>query len=275
MIEIFKDRENEVVIALKQSIIDYIGNQPVTEEGDLGASLRLKKENFLSDEPDPIVIFHYLRSYFGEMIFQSLPETTWQLINERLMVDILDEKYDKLRNMINCIKFIIGNKDRMFVDDFHKFEKTVLALNNIIPNFDIIELNRIEYIFNALNYMDILCRLDNEKFDIYTQISSEVLSYIATICFKHGYFALPYPLSKCTIKILHLLDNKDEIIGYRKIIFETVEQQQLNFPLSDEILQSLDLDDNPNPIDVQMVRISNLFEVLIATLSNSATRILK
>ena len=275
MTDLFKDRENEIVVTLKDSIISYLENQPLTTDGDIGAFLRLDKNNFITDNPDPVVTYHYLNSYFGEEIFDTLPETTWQLINEKLSINIIEEKYDKLRNMINCIKYIISNKEKTYIDDFNKFEKTILALNNIIPNFDIIELNRIEYIFNGLNYIDLLSRIKNPKANVYGNISGEVLSYIATLSFKHGYFVLPYPMSKCTGKLLYLLDNRDEIISYRKIIFETVDKNNLNFPLSDDILQSLNIEENTSPIDIQMMRISNLFEVLIANLSNSATLVLK
>jgi len=191
---------------------------------------------------DFVSLFKDLYSRWKEDFFFTEPETITQLLaREGITV------HPKVQEKIEALKALIRNN--LCYEKWHLFEKMVLVINGLTPNFFVMQVPKMREIYKAVKTM---LAIKDEKF------SDEVAKYIACVAREQGYVYLPEELSFAQ--------------PYLDLLYSSLEEQQLKKMVKEgwELIKNEDptklkFDEN-NPVDVQLSKLLEM--VLYAQLPN-------
>lgn len=152
-------------------------------------------------EATPKELLEYMVARLGKDWIYWEPETLSSYIDW----DSIDQsEYNK--NKINAIKVVLNND--IFWKDWTVFEKVTLALNNVPPNFTVVEEVSPAQMAYAIRIAYSLRRfpgMNTPGKD--PSFNSEVAYYVATRCYLDGLLYLPDPLSFAQSKLNEMTGN--------------------------------------------------------------------
>lgn len=177
------------------------------------ASARL----FENDETSPSVLARVLDARYPEWADWE-PETIWRTIGSELS----QVPTEAVKNKIMAIQNIKSGGD--FFREWHVFEKAVLSLNGVIPNFTVIEIPSPGQMAFAV--------VESEKIRKDT-FSDEVIGYIRSVMQMAGFLVYPKELAfaattRAIERMAEIKEKWREIAGkFNDEIPETIEGIQL------------------------------------------------
>jgi len=155
-----------------------------------------KLTNFLETE-DPLAYYLVFPKILDETWHEWEPETIWKTLERSYGIELSDVE----KNKVNAIKAIYSET---FVRDWEAFEKVSLALDGIIPEFDIMQDITPNQIAGALITANIV-RLSEPE------LSQEVKTYCALRMIDHETLSMPEDMVVFQPYVYENSDRKDLI----------------------------------------------------------------
>ena len=184
------------------------------------------KNLFVHHDTHPVVFDLALLAKYDTAWFEWDPDTLWKEIKEDFHVSSIS---DHARAKIQAIKTLHINE--WFWDKWEVFCWITQALNNNIPDFQVIQKPTVPQLLNAVDIATMV--RSGEEF------IQEVQSWVAASVVEEGVFYVPDPIKFCQDEILELLTEL-QIEGPEKVVDATEKRLKVIMSLSDEAWEKSD-----------------------------------
>ena len=196
-------------------------------------SLFSPKNMFVHHDTHPLVLDIKLMDQYGTNWFEWEPETLWREIMEDFRAPSIG---DHVKSKIQAVK-TIHISDWCFTK-WEVFCPIVQAVNNNIPDFEVLRKPTISQLFVAV---DIMTFIRND-----VQFSQEVQQFCAATLLDAGVIAAPVPIDFCQDEIEDI--QKERGIEFDPQPIKDKYKQMLSVPIEDVELEE-------NSVDVQVAKL--------------------
>lgn len=184
------------------------------------------KNLFVHHDTHPVVFDLALLAKYDTAWFEWEPGTLWKEIKEDFHVSSIS---DHACAKIQAIKTLHINE--WFWDKWEVFCWITQAVNNNIPDFQVIQKPAVPQLLNAVDIATMI--RSGEEF------TQEVQSWVAASVVEEGIFYAPIPIKFCQDEILELLTEL-QIEGPKQVVAATEKRFKEIMSLSDEAWERRD-----------------------------------
>ena len=192
-----------------------------------------KKAAFTNQDSHPLLLDLIMIREFGSEYLGWEPETCWQEINLTFGTSISEVNKNKLQAVRSC-----HVTDTPY-EEWHIFEKVSLALNSLIPKFDVVQ--KVNPHMCAVTF-ESMGHIKSSK------MSEEVLKYVASSLLNDGVVFAPGPLEPCNENIRRFASSASQekvrrlIKENRSPTFDGTEELDVQVAKSRSILDYVEYD---------------------------------
>jgi hypothetical protein len=203
-------------------------------EGEISSPRPFSARNiFVHHDTHPIVLDIKLMDQYGTDWFEWEPETLWREIMDDFRAPSIS---DHVKGKIQAVK-TIHITDWCFTK-WEVFCPIIQALNNNIPDFEVIRRPTISQLFAGV---DIMTMIRND-----VEFSQEVQDFIGAAMIDAGVTCAPQPLAFCQDEIIEIQAELGRPIDPEPV--KEKYKQMLLIPAEEAVL-------GENPIDVQVAKL--------------------
>jgi hypothetical protein len=141
-----------------------------------------KKAAFTNQDSHPLLLDLIMIKEFGSQYLEWEPETCWQEVKLTLGTTVSEVNKNKIQAVRSC------HVTESPYEEWHIFEKIALGLNSLIPKFDVIQ---------KINPHICAVTFESMGHIKSSELSEEVLKYVASVLLEDGVIFGPGPLKPC------------------------------------------------------------------------------